>query len=159
MNLHSIGKLVAERRRTKGLTLHELSAAAGVGRSTLAALEAGKLAELGFTKIARICAAVDFTLEARPLTLEAPIMSHRHLTDSASRELTKAAIEDIITRGEFSAWRELVRAISADGTGRIARRVREVTAASGKSDPRAKAFATLLPAVLTDHAPPAGSDD
>lgn len=118
---------------------------AGVGRSTLAALEGGKLAELGFARLSRICGAVDLVLEARPLLLDAPLMSHRHLTDAAGRELTKAAIEDVITRGEFAAWRGLARAIRADDSGRIRRRVQKVAAALGRHDARARAFAALLP--------------
>lgn len=148
MNLHSIGKLIAERRRARGLTLHALAAMAGVGRSTLAALETGKLIELGFAKVTRICAAVDLTLEARPLALETPLMPHRHLTEFAGRELSKAAIEDIITRGGFPTWRELVRAIRMDKTGRIARRVHDVATAAGKSDPKARALAVLIPDIL-----------
>ncbi|MBI2959264.1 MAG: helix-turn-helix domain-containing protein, partial [Betaproteobacteria bacterium] len=148
---HSVGRLIAQRRREKGLTLKELAAAAGVGRSTLAALERGKSDELGFAKVARLCAAVDLVLEARPLALEAPLMAHRHLTEAAGRELTKAAIEDVILRGGISAWRGLVRAIRADRTGRIARRVREVAAAQGSHDVRARAFTTLLPDVLRER--------
>lgn len=148
MNLHSIGRLIAERRRSKRLTLHELAAEAGVGRSTLAALEAGKVAELGFAKVARLCAAVGLTLEARPPELEAPLMEHRHLTEAAGRELTKAAIEDVITRGEVAAWRGLVRAIRTDKTGRLARRARDIAAALAKHDEKARAFATLLPRLL-----------
>ncbi|OFZ98308.1 MAG: hypothetical protein A3H35_04020 [Betaproteobacteria bacterium RIFCSPLOWO2_02_FULL_62_17] len=148
MNLQSIGELIARRRRDKGLTLRQLADAAGIGRSTLAALERGRTAELGFAKIARLCAAVDLALEARPVTLEAPLMAHRHLTETAGRELTKAAIEDVILRGGFSAWRALVRAMRTDRTGRIARRAREVAAALGKHDARARAFATLLPKLL-----------
>jgi len=148
MDLRSIGHLVAQRRRAKGLTLHQLAALAGVGRSTLAALEAGKLPELGLMRVGRICAAVDLTLEARPLELDAPLMLHRHLTDVAGRELTKAAIEDVITRGDIETWRGLVRAIRADGTGRIARRVRDVATALGKSDPKARSFSVLLPELL-----------
>lgn len=151
MNLHSIGQLIAQRRREKGLTLRDLAAAAGIGRSTLAALERGKTAELGFAKIARLCAAVDLVIEARPLTLEAPLMPHRHLTETAGRELTKAAIEDVILRGGFFSWRGLVHAIRADRTGRIGRRVREVAAGQGRHDARARAFATLLPDLLREH--------
>ena len=145
MNLQSIGALICLRRRDKGLTLRELAEAAGVGRSTLAALEGGRMAELGFAKIVRLCAAVDLALEARPLALAAPLMAHRHITDAAGRDLTKAAIEDVILRGGFAAWRGLARALRADRTGRIARRVREVAAALSKHDPRARAFAALLP--------------
>lgn len=148
MNLQTTGRLIAERRRAKGLTLQQLAAQAGVGRSTLAALEAGKLGELGFTKVARICAALDLILEARPPALETPLMTHRHLTESAGRDLTKAAIEDILTRGDISAWRGLASAARADTTGHLVRRVREVAAAVSKSDPKARAFATLMPQIL-----------
>ena len=145
MNLQAVGQLIAQRRREKRLTLKELAVAAGIGRSTLAALERGKIAELGFAKVVRLCAAVDLVLDARPPALDAPLMPHRHLTEAAGRELTKAAIEDVILRGEFSAWRGLVGAIRADSTGRIARRAREVAAAQGGHDARARAFATLVP--------------
>ena len=145
MDLRSVGTLIASRRRAKGLTLQQLAAKAGVGRSTLAALEGGKLAELGFGKVARICAAVDLVLEARPPELDAPLMPHRHLTEFAGRELTKAAIDDVISRGDIRAWRGLAQAIRADASGRVARRVREVAMAIAKHDPRARAFAALLP--------------
>jgi len=144
MNLHAIGRLVAVRRRSRSVTLQALAAEAGVGRSTLAAFEAGKLAELGYGKVARICAAVDLILEARPLTLEKPLTRHRHLTDTAARELTKAAIEDIVLRGDIDSWRGLVRVLQKDGSGRIARRAREVLAGSNRSDPRVRAFSALV---------------
>jgi transcriptional regulator with XRE-family HTH domain len=150
MNLNAIGRLVARQRREKGLTLTALAEKAEVGRSTLAALEGGKLNELGFAKVARLCAVLDLVLEARPLALDAPLMSHRHLTETAGRELTKAAIDDIVTRGDFDAWRGLVSAMRADKTGRIARRVREVSRALGEHDPRARTFATLLPELLRE---------
>lgn len=148
MDLLSIGRLIAERRRVKGLTLVELAAQAQVGRSTLAALEAGKLAELGLTRVARICAAVDLVLEARAPRIETPLMAHRHLSEAAGRELTKAAIDDILTRGDLDAWRGLVRAMRADESGRVAQRVRDVSAAVGKHYPRARAFAVLLPKLM-----------
>jgi transcriptional regulator with XRE-family HTH domain len=148
MNLQAIGVLIAQRRRDKGLTLRELADAAGIGRSTLAALERGRTAELGFARIVRLCGAVDLVLEARPLALAAPLMAHRHLTDAAGRDLTKAAIEDIILRGGFDAWRGLARAMRSERTGRIARRAREVAAALGRHDARARAFATLLPKLV-----------
>ncbi len=144
MNLHGIGKIVAELRRSHGLTLRALASEAHVGRSTLAALEAGKLAELGYSKVARICEAVDLVLEARPLSLEKPLTRHRHLTESAGRELTKAAIEDIVLRGDLDTWRGLVRALQKDTSGRLARRARDVLAASDRSDARVRAFSALL---------------
>src|SRR5580693_8833700 len=144
MNLQTIGHLIAEQRRAKGLTLTQLAARAAVGRSTLAALEAGKLPELGLERVARLCAAVDLVLEARPLELQEPLMAHRHLSEVAGRELTKAAIDDIITRGTIGTWRKLVQAVNADKTGRLARRVNHLAQTVAKRDPKARAFASLL---------------
>lgn len=145
MDLRTVGLLIGERRRARKLTLAAVAAAARVGRSTLAALESGKIEELGFAKVERICTAVGLVLEARPTALEAPLMEHRHLTDQAGRELTKAAIEDVIVRGGLEAWRGLARAVREDRTGRIAERAREVAAAVGRHDSKARAFAALLP--------------
>lgn len=153
MKLHTLGKLIAERRRSKGLRLQDVAAAAGVGRSTLAALEAGTLPELGFAKVARICAAVDLILEARPPMLDRPLMSHRHLTEAAGRELTKAAIEDVIVRGDFASWRGLVAAMRSDRGGKIATRVREVAAALDQDDTKVRAFNVLIPEMLHQSLP------
>lgn len=151
MDIGSIGRAVAVRRRARGLTLRELATTAGVGRSTLAALESGKLGEIGFSKVDRVCAALGLTLELREPMLETPLMEHRHLTERAGRELTKAAIEDVITRGEIDAWRGLVKAIRKDPSGRVARRAREVAEAMSKHDIKARAFAALLPRFEAGH--------
>ena len=145
MDLRTIGRLIGERRRARKLTLPQLAASAGVARSTLAALEAGKLKELGFNRVARICAAVELAVDVRRPTLDAPLMAHRHLTDLAGRELTKAAIDDVISRGNVIAWRGLVRAMRADDSGRILGRIQEVVRASGPHDAKARAFALMLP--------------
>jgi transcriptional regulator with XRE-family HTH domain len=154
MNLAFVGRLVAERRRAGGLTLTSLAAAARVGRSTLAALESGSLPELGYGRVARICEAVGLVLEARPLVLEKPLAAHRHITETAGRELTKAAMEDLVLRGDIDAWRGLVAAVRADGTGRLARRAREVLAGADRTDGRVRAFAALLPGVLKKRGTP-----
>ena len=144
MNLHAIGRLIADRRRAKGLTLTQLASQAQLGRSTIAALEAGKLSELGLERVSRLCAAVDLVLEVRPVELKEPLMAHRHISELAGRELTKAAIDDIITRGTIATWRKLVDAVNSDASGRIARRVSDLARALGKHDPKARAFALLL---------------
>lgn len=149
MDLRRIGSLVGQCRRSQKRTLAEVASAALVGRSTLAALESGKLKELGFMKVERICAALGLTLEARSPVLDAPLMEHRHLTERAGRELTKAAIEDVIIRGNIQAWRGLSRAVRADRTGRIGQRAREVAAALSRHDSKASAFAALLPALTS----------
>ena len=144
MNLHAIGRLIAAQRRAKGLTLTQLASQAELGRSTLAALEAGKLSELGLERVSRLCAAVDLVLEVRPVELKEPLMAHRHISVLAGRELTKAAIDDIITRGTIATWRKLLDAVNGDTSGRIARRVSDLARDLGKHDPKARAFASLL---------------
>ncbi len=71
-------------------------------------------------------------------------MAHRHLSETAGRELTKAAIDDIITRGTISTWRKLIDAVNRDASGRIARRVGDLARALGKDDLKARAFGSLL---------------
>jgi transcriptional regulator with XRE-family HTH domain len=151
MDLNSVGYLIAQRRRSQRVTLSDLAARAGVGRSTLAALEAGKLAELGFAKVERICKAIGLALEAHALAADEPLMTHRHLTEAAGRELTKAAIEDVIVRGDISAWRGLVGAIRARRSDHLARRVQQVVAALDESDTKVRAFASLLPDILRER--------
>ena len=157
MNLASIGRMVAERRRAKRLTLAEFARSAGVGRSTLAALEAGKLSELGFVKVERICAAADLAVDVRTLALDEPLMTHRHLTEAAGRDLTKAAIADVVERGDISAWRGLVAAIRASRDGLLAQRVADVVRALDAQDAKVRAFGTLLPEILRAARPRAAS--
>ena len=144
MKLPFIGRQIALQRRTKGLTLSQLAAKAEIGRSTLAALESGKLPELGLERVSRLCSALDLVLEVRPLHLGMPIMEHRHLTAAAGRDLTKAVIDDIITGGDVKAWRALVAAMRADKTRRVALRVAQVARARSSQEVKAKAFANLL---------------
>ncbi len=157
MDLASLGRMIAARRRTLAISTAALAAAAGVGRSTLAALESGKLPELGFRKVARICQAAGIVLEAHLPLLDAPLMAHRHLTEAAGRDLTKAAVEDVIVRGDIGAWRGLARALRTDESGRLASRVRQVVGALGRDDPKVAAFATLLPGILARATPRHGA--
>jgi transcriptional regulator with XRE-family HTH domain len=153
MTLASVGHLIGNRRRALGMTLAQLASAARVGRSTLAALETGKLSELGFVKLTRLCAVVGLVLEARPMALDAPLMTHRHLTTEAGCDLTKAAIADVIAGGDIAAWRGLVRVIRAQAESPLSRRVRQVVQAMDKMDPKVQAFAELLPEILRQREP------
>lgn len=56
-DLEALGRIIADRRKANKLTQAALAQRARIGRSTLDALENGRLAELGFGKIARILAA------------------------------------------------------------------------------------------------------
>jgi transcriptional regulator with XRE-family HTH domain len=75
LDLPTLGRTIAHRRLAAKLTQAEVAARAGIGRSTLDALENGRTAELGFGKIARILSSLGMDLqmiEARHLrpTLE-----------------------------------------------------------------------------------------
>ena len=52
MNLHEIGKLVRERRDTRGLSQDRLAKLAGLSRAPINQLETGALVDLGVTKLA-----------------------------------------------------------------------------------------------------------
>lgn len=145
MNLLTVGRLLAKQRKAQKLTLPEVAQLAGVARSTVAALESGKLRELGFNKVVRLCTSLGLVVDVRTPLLKSSLMDHRHITDLAGRELTKAAIDDVLTRGDISAWRGLARAIRDDESGRLAGRVQDVLRASAADDPKARAFAALLP--------------
>jgi transcriptional regulator with XRE-family HTH domain len=62
MNLTSLGEQIAARRRALGLSQTALAQKAGVGRSTLEALERARLGELGYAKVTHILAALGMEL-------------------------------------------------------------------------------------------------
>lgn len=139
MDLDSLGRLISERRFAQGLTLADLAARARVGRSTLAALESGKLPELGFNKVARICAAAGILLETRP-----PL---RELPRPRRPEFTKPVIQAMIEREDVDAWHGLVRAMRKDDRGLLAARVRQLVGTLDLKDPKVAAFTALLPPI------------
>jgi len=148
MDLASLGRLIAARRCAQGVTLIALASAAGVGRSTLAALESGKLPELGFNKVARICAAAGIALETRPPLPAALQNAPGQRTGESGRALTREALRDVIERGDIRAWQELADALHNDASGRLAARVRWVVGSLQRSDSKIKAFVALLPGIL-----------
>lgn len=62
IDLPTLGETIAARRSTLRLTQAALAMRAKIGRTTLDALENGRIGELGFAKIARILAALDLDL-------------------------------------------------------------------------------------------------
>ncbi|HEU5442795.1 MAG TPA: helix-turn-helix domain-containing protein [Steroidobacteraceae bacterium] len=145
MDLLSLGRLICEQRVAQGLRLIDLAEAAGVGRSTLAALESGKLPELGFNKVARICAAAGILLETHP---PLPYYPPRSLMDATGRELTKEVIADIILRSDSGAWHTLIRALKRDDRGMLAFRIRQVVGSLDRNDPKVADFTALLPGIM-----------
>jgi transcriptional regulator with XRE-family HTH domain len=63
LDITTIGTLIARHRNDLWLTQTDLAARARIGRSTLDALENGRIAELGFGKINRVLAALGLTLK------------------------------------------------------------------------------------------------
>jgi len=65
MDLESIGREVAARRKTARLSQSALAAMAHVSLPTLKALEQGRASEFGFAKLLRILTALGLELELR----------------------------------------------------------------------------------------------
>lgn len=62
MDLETIGKKIAERRRQDGLTQAQLANRARVSRATITALETGAQRELGFNKLMGVLAVLKLDL-------------------------------------------------------------------------------------------------
>jgi transcriptional regulator with XRE-family HTH domain len=62
LDLISVGGQIAEHRKRLKLSQAELSRRAGISRATLDALENGRAGELGFSKVARLLAALGLEL-------------------------------------------------------------------------------------------------
>ena len=74
IGLAVIGAEIASYRREANLTQAELALRARIGRSTLDALENGRLGELGFSKIARIFAALGLELKIASIRQDRPTL-------------------------------------------------------------------------------------
>ena len=62
LDMPTLGSTIATERRRSALTQSELARRAGVSRATIAALEGGTTAELGFVKVTRILAVLGLAL-------------------------------------------------------------------------------------------------
>jgi transcriptional regulator with XRE-family HTH domain len=81
VDLSSLGGQIAERRKALKLSQTALARKAGVSRATLDALENGRAGELGFSKIARLLAALGLELK-----LTAAVGSQRPTLDELMQE-------------------------------------------------------------------------
>jgi transcriptional regulator with XRE-family HTH domain len=81
VDLSSVGGQIAERRKALKLSQTALARKAGVSRATLDALENGRAGELGFSKIARLLAALGLELK-----LTAAVGSQRPTLDELMQE-------------------------------------------------------------------------
>jgi len=73
-NLSSLGNEIAARRKKLRLSQTELARRASVGRSTLAALENGRIGELGFSKITRVLSALGMELKLKETGSQRPTL-------------------------------------------------------------------------------------
>ena len=81
VDLSYLGGQIAERRKALKLSQTALARKAGVSRATLDALENGRAGELGFSKIARLLAALGLELK-----LTAAVGSQRPTLDELMQE-------------------------------------------------------------------------
>jgi transcriptional regulator with XRE-family HTH domain len=74
MELDEIGRQVGEARKSSKLGQREIGVKAGVSRATVEALENGRAAGIGYTKLKRILAAVGLELRLGPMAAERPTL-------------------------------------------------------------------------------------
>jgi transcriptional regulator with XRE-family HTH domain len=80
LSLISIGEEIAAQRKRLKLSQAELSRKAGISRATLDALENGRAGELGFSKVAKLLAALGLGLTLQTAG------SHRPTLDELMQE-------------------------------------------------------------------------
>lgn len=74
LTLTSIGEHIAARRKSLGLSQAALARQAGVGHSTLDALENGRLGELGLAKIVKLLSALGLELTLQETSNRRPTL-------------------------------------------------------------------------------------
>ncbi|MEO5936324.1 MAG: helix-turn-helix transcriptional regulator [Terriglobales bacterium] len=74
LDIASIGKEVAARRKTHDLTQSELAKRSGLSRATIDALENGRSGELGFSKISRLLTTLGLELRLQEATPKRPTL-------------------------------------------------------------------------------------
>ena len=72
--LSAIAEQIAARRKTLGLSQAALARKARISRSTLDALENGRMGELGYSKVANILAALGLELSLREAAAVRPTL-------------------------------------------------------------------------------------
>ena len=89
LDLLSIGKRIAERRKTLKLSQAELARKAGVSRATLDALENGRAGELGFSKVAKLLAALGLELTLQTASSQRPTLDELMQEDRDDKSLDR----------------------------------------------------------------------
>jgi transcriptional regulator with XRE-family HTH domain len=89
LDLISIGKRIAERRKTLKLSQAELSRNAGVSRATLDALENGRAGELGFSKVTKLLTALGLELTLQTASSQRPTLDELMQEDRDDKSLDR----------------------------------------------------------------------
>ena len=89
LDLISLGKRIAERRKTLKLNQAELSRKAGVSRATLDALENGRAGELGYSKVTKLLAALGLELTLQTASSQRPTLDELMQEDSDDKSLDR----------------------------------------------------------------------
>jgi transcriptional regulator with XRE-family HTH domain len=74
LRLLTIGEQIALHRKKLKMSQTELSRKAGISRATLDALENGRAGELGFSKVAKLLAALGLELTLQPASSHRPTL-------------------------------------------------------------------------------------
>jgi HTH-type transcriptional regulator / antitoxin HipB len=88
-DLISLGKQIAESRKTLRLTQSALSRKAGISRATLDALENGRAGELGFSKLTKLLAALGLELKIQAAGSQRPTLDELLLEDEDDQGLDR----------------------------------------------------------------------
>jgi transcriptional regulator with XRE-family HTH domain len=90
--LIDLGEQIAKRRKTVGLTQTKLAKMAHVSRSTLDALENGRMGELGYTKVHNVLIALGMEFALQPGTNRRPTLDDLTLeNEREDAELRRAS--------------------------------------------------------------------
>lgn len=88
-DLTSIGRGIATRRKKLNMSQSALAQAAGISRATLGALENGRSGELGFSKIAKILAALGLELKVSETQPQRPTLDELLEEDRDDKDLDR----------------------------------------------------------------------
>lgn len=89
LDLITLGSRIAERRKNLKLSQSALARKVGVSRATLDALENGRAGELGFTKVAKLLAALGLELTLQTASSNRPTLDDLIQEHSADENLDR----------------------------------------------------------------------
>lgn len=89
LDLISIGKQIADRRKALALSQAELARRAGLSRATVESLENARAGELGFSKVSRLLTAVGLELKLQPANSQRPTLDELMQEDRDDESLDR----------------------------------------------------------------------